>query len=164
MKTLLITFISLAAFAILIATLKHNGILLTYQISVSMPRGFYLIFPAKNIHRGDIVVFAPPPPIIEFLKQHEWAPSNGHLMKIVVATAGDNICKRSGAVWINEKRFAPVYDYYAPKRLLPNTPFCETLSNHHYLLMSTLVPHSFDGRYFGPVDENAIIGKAKRIL
>ena len=45
-------------------------------------------------------------------------------------------------------------------RTMPWWEGCEGLLPGRYFLLMDHVPASFDGRYFGPVDEADIIGKA----
>lgn len=143
-----------------VAELQQKGYGITYQVTSSMPKGLYLITPAKNLSRGDIVLFKPPNKVLSFLVKHKWLPHSGLMMKYVIATPHDYVCQKQGWIFINHKKIAPVYKEYAIGKKLANTHFCSKLTTQQYLLMSTRNKHSFDGRYFGPVNKNRIIGKA----
>lgn len=143
--------------------IRYFGYGVSYQVSPSMPEGFYFIEPAKNLKRNDIVIFYPPKNIKKFLLEHHWIPHDGLLMKYVVGVPGDWVCKKGNVIWINHKRIANVYRFYATNKLLPNWKFCVTLKHNQFLLMSTRVERSFDGRYFGPTSRQYIIGKAIKI-
>jgi type IV secretory pathway protease TraF len=138
--------------------IKKAGFGLTYQVTPSMPQGFYFIKPIKDIKRGDIVIFSPPPIALTFLLKNHLIPQNGLLMKYVFALPGDKTCKHDKAIWINSHNIAPVYQL----KDLPNKKFCQVLKNNEYLLMSIKVQRSFDGRYFGPVNKKNIIGRGER--
>lgn len=140
-------------------TLKFLGYGVVYQVTPSMPEGFYWRMPPKHLHRNDIVIFYPPSSILLFMHQHHLVPKDGWVMKYILGVPGDFVCKKQGYVWINQYKIARVQQYYQPGRKLPNTPFCRRLGTQEYLLMSTKVVHSFDGRYFGPVKKQHIIGE-----
>ncbi len=163
-KTLWITSILLAIIVATALILKKLGYSIVYQGSASMPKGFYLVSPVRQLNKGDIVVFNPPESTAQFLWKRHWLPEGASMMKHVAAIPGDRVCKSKGAIWINEKRFAQVYRFYKPGKLLPSLSFCEKLGKDEYLLMSTDIAHSFDGRYFGSVKRNEIKGKARLLL
>jgi len=144
--------------------LKSEGYGISYQVSPSMPEGFYLLLPAHHLKRHDVVIFYPPEKIKRFLLQHHWVPDDGLLMKYIFAVPGDRVCKKNQAIFINDKRIASVYRFYAPNKLLPNLKFCATLKNRQYLLMSTRSARSFDGRYFGPIEKKNIKSRAIKLF
>lgn len=143
--------------------IKKLGYGVTYQSSSSMPKGFYFVEPVKQIHRLDRVLFYPPEKFLKFAKYHHWIPHGGLLMKYVMAMPGDMVCKKNGFFWIRHRKIGKVYRYYAPQKLLPSRPFCGILKNNQYLLVSTKNPHSFDSRYFGPIDRQSIIGTCRKV-
>lgn len=149
---------------ILFISLIHSeGYGFTYQVSRSMPRGFYFIKPVHRLRHGDIVIFHPPTLALTFLIQKGLVPENGILMKNVMGIPGDYVCKKNHRIWINHRYIAPVYIHGLNQEYLPSKPFCQTLTKNQYLLMSTYISRSFDGRYFGPVSKSRIIGKAIKV-
>lgn len=156
----IIPFLFLISLAVSIKIIRELGYGITYQATPSMPKGFYLIEPAKTIKKGDIVIFRPPKSTLNFLLKHKWIPNSGLLMKHIVAVFGDKVVEQKGTIWINNQKTGPVYKYYAPGKILPNSNFQGVLQPHQYLLMSTRIKRSFDGRYFGPVSGKDIVGKA----
>jgi len=165
------TFFYILAAILLLVILQHNlirlkkrGFLLTYQVTASMPKGFYFIKPGKYFRRKDIVLFKPPKKFLHFLLQKKWLPKNGLMLKYVVGIPGDYVCQNKKWIYINNHKFAPIYQEYKPGKKLPNNHFCGKLKKHQYLLMSTKVKDSFDGRYFGPVNDDRIIGRAKYLF
>ena len=143
---------------------KNAGYLLTYQVTTSMPKGFYLVSPNKRFHRGDIVLFKPPKKTLVFLLQKKWLPKSGLMLKYVIGVPGDYVYQNKKWIYINHHQIAPIFYQYAPGKKLPNNHFCGKLAQHQYLLMSSRLKRSFDGRYFGPVDDNKIIGVAKHLF
>jgi len=163
-KIIIVPLLLLATIYFCAALIKKTGYGLTYQISASMPRGFYLIKPAEKIKRGDIIVFYPPKKIATFLLQHKWIAPDKLLMKHVAAITGDYVCKHNATIFINHKKVAHITHYYAPGKPLPSKPFCTTLKKNQYLALSTKIKRSFDGRYFGPIDKKTIVGKAVKLF
>ncbi|MEK6731151.1 MAG: signal peptidase I [Pseudomonadota bacterium] len=163
-KILWIILILLAVIAVTALILKELGYSIVYQGSASMAKGFYWVSPIGQLNKGDIVVFNPPEATAKFLWKRHWLPEGASMMKHVEAVPGDMVCKSKGAIWINEKRFAQVYRFYKLGKRLPSLSFCEKLGADEYLLMSTDIARSFDGRYFGPVKKGDIKGKAKLLI
>lgn len=158
---LLITFSILTmVFISFIVSMKKRGFTITYQITSSMPKGFYLVVPVKELHRSDIVVFRPKESTLAFLQERHWVPSTGWMMKYVMAIPGDAVCTYDHMLWINQKRIGRIYEHDSSGRLLPSQFFCGKLEGHKYLLISTRIDQSFDSRYFGPIDKKCIKGKA----
>lgn len=163
LKYFLIIFIGFFILNFGLNKLKKNGYRITYQVTKSMPKGFYLITPAKSAHRGDIVLFKPPAKTLSFLLKKKWLPDDGLMLKYVFAVPGDYVYQNKGWIYINHHRIAPIYREYKPGKKLPNNRFCGKLTKHQYLLMSNKVKRSFDGRYFGPIWDKKIIGVAKHL-
>jgi conjugative transfer signal peptidase TraF len=160
---ILMLLIGLIALQYGLTYIKNAGYLLTYQVTTSMPKGFYLVTPSKHFHRGDIVLFRPPKKFMAFMLQKKWLPKSGLMLKYVIGVPGDYICQNKKWIYINHRQVAPIFYEYAPGKKLPNSHFCGKLAQHQYLLMSTRLKRSFDGRYFGPVSDDKIIGIAKRL-
>jgi conjugative transfer signal peptidase TraF len=166
LKKFLPLFLALTSIFVLfcvVTRLQHVGYAFTYQVSDSVPRGFYLLLPPRFLQRGDLVTFFPPENTEQFLQDKHWVPRSGVLMKYIAALPGDEVCNQNGELLINHVAVAPIYQFYAPEKELPQTPFCGKLLNQQYLLVSTKIARSFDGRYFGPVSERNILHKAVRI-
>lgn len=156
-------FFIMALLLVLLIGIKKIGWGIVYQPTPSMPIGFYVVFPAKQFQRNDTVVFQPPEAFRQFLRIHHWAPDNGYLMKYVVGVPEDFVCNRYGILTVNDKKIANLYRFYEKSRPLPKKNFCQRLKKDQYLLMNPKVPRSFDGRYFGPINQKAILGKAWKI-
>jgi len=163
LKKLLPLFLSLifiALLALTVSIIKSAGFHMTYSATKSMPRGLYLIAPTKKIARYDIVELIPPPIALDFIKKNHWAPQSGSIIKYVFAIPNDHVCIHHQAIWINNKKIGRVYKFYAPNKLLPQTKICGKLKANQYLLLSTESERSFDGRYFGLVSSQEILGHA----
>lgn len=160
LRPITIVLVVILTLQLMVLTLKKSGYGITYTKSSSMPQGWYLVVPAKNLQRNDIVVFLPPKNTRDFLSQQHWGPKNNLLLKYVMGLPGNLACKYNHYLWINQQKIAPLLVFYAPHKKLPQNNFCRQLTNDEYLLLSTKITRSFDGRYFGPVKRENIMGKA----
>ncbi len=142
-----------------IARLKNFGYHFIYSFTASMPRGLYLVIPAKNFRHHDIVEFTPPSTALNFLEQRQ-LPSNISLIKYVFAKKGDFVCTHHDTLLINGKKIASIYSTDDKNNPLPRFIICDRIRGDQYLLLSTKSSRSFDGRYFGLVSTQHIRGRA----
>lgn len=77
---------------------------------------------------------------------------------------GDQVCVSNWAILINGKKIGKVYKFYAKDQPLPQTRMCGKLKEDQYLLLSTKNERSFDGRYFGIISSDRILGRAVPIF
>lgn len=162
-RSLFLALFFIGIVAAVVSILARLGYGITYVVSQSMPSGFYVIVPPQQINRYDIVQFRPPETTVKFLQEHHWGSPNGLLLKYVYGMPRDFVCNKDGELWINAKKVAPIYVYYAPGQKLPLKNFCAKLGDDEYLLLSKRVARSFDGRYFGPVKRGSIRGLGVRL-
>ncbi len=161
---LFLSLVFIGILALMVNLLKNTGYHLTFSVTKSMPRGLYLVIPAKKIVRYDIVEFIPPSAALDFIREKLWVPQSGTIIKYVFAIADDHVCIRNQAIFINSQKIGTVYKTYAPNKLLPQTKICGKLKENQYLLLSTESERSFDGRYFGLVSSQNILGRAIPII
>lgn len=154
---ILVPIISIAIAAIVLHWLGYG---VTYQVSASMPKGFYLVRPVSRLYRGEVVLFKPPVAIQRFLIRHHWLPDSGVMMKHIAAMPGDFVCYHHARLITNHQTVLPIMQFYAPSKRLPHYHFCGRLGANQYLLISRRVARSFDGRYFGPTYRDQILSTA----
>ena len=133
--------------------------LLIYNASASAPIGLYRVLPADPIRRGDLVLAHTPPSALGLAAERGYLPESVPLVKRVAAMVGDAVCARDHTISIDGRRVADQLAADAEGRPLPAWAGCRTLGPDEIFLLMADVPDSFDGRYFGPVPTNAIIGK-----
>jgi conjugative transfer signal peptidase TraF len=142
--------------AAIAAGLRYNG-------TRSFPVGLYLAT-HKRPEKGDLVFVDPPAlPIIELARSRGYlnvacSPA-GHLMKRVVATAGDRVTIDSAGVEVNGIRLvnsAPLPCDRVGRPLEPYGLKDRILGPDEVLLMSDYNSTSFDSRYFGPLQATTI--------
>jgi signal peptidase I len=111
-----------------------------------------LSYKLHDVHRGDVVVFERPP-----------GASTGEdgeikdLIKRVIAVGGDTIEAREGYVYVNGERIDE--DYLEPGTPTDNLPL-KTIPDGRVFVMGDNRTNSEDSRVFGPIDEDAIVGRA----
>lgn len=156
----------LAAAAVSVAGLlaASTGILpvkLVYNASNSAPAGFYWL-DRQPVRRGDFVLVRVPEQVRELAMRRRYLPSDIPLIKRVTGAAGDEICRRGKVVSINGKPTATALKFDQHGRRMPQWRGCVRLNDGQVFLLQEH-PHSFDGRYFGPVSDELIIGRAARL-
>lgn len=127
----------------------------------SLPRGLYLRQADAPPARGDVVAASQPEharPYLAVLGVPEDLP----LIKRVGAVPGDHICA-DGRHLILPFRTVPVGGYDRSGRPLPVWTGCRTLAPGEVLLLGDSAT-SFDGRYFGPVTRDQLLGRYRIVL
>jgi len=140
--------------------LQAAGWSLSLQVTDSMPKGLYLIRPAAAFERGDIVLLDPPVAVAPLMVGRGWLGADMKLLKPIAATAPDEVCLRDREVFVNGRALAPVFAVDRSGRPLPRLELCRRLVPGEVFLLSTRTPYSFDSRYFGPVADSALAGRA----
>lgn len=132
---------------------------LVWNASASAPIGFWRIDPGARLHDDDMVLVHTPGSVRQLAAKRHYLPANVPLLKRVVARDGSKVCALGPAIFIDGRLVAMRKKVDRQGRPLPSWHGCERLRQGRlFLLMDH--PDSFDGRYFGPVDEASVIGKA----
>lgn len=171
----------LVVFAVVVAVLVRTFVAQAYFIPspsmvpelkvndrVVVSRLAYHLHP---IHRGDIVVFKAPPgvgstyhagnPIVAFA--HDLGDGLGVtedqtvLIKRVIGLPGDTVEARGGHVYVDGDLLV---EPYLPKGTTTSDFGPVTVPPGHLWLMGDNRGDSEDSRYFGPVPESSVIGRA----
>jgi signal peptidase I len=123
------------------------------QLIPGLPYGQYL-FRLEPIHRDDVIVFVfPPDPTKDFIKR-------------VIGLPGDTIQIKNGHVWLNGSRMNDPHAHYEVadnerSLISPRDNFGPvTVPPDHIFVMGDNRDRSYDSRFWGFVDENAVEGRA----
>jgi signal peptidase I len=111
-----------------------------------------LSYKFHDVNRGDVVVFERPPGAS--------TGQNGEikdLIKRVIAVGGDSIEAKEGTVFVNGDQIDE--NYLEPGTPTDNLPFT-TIPEGQVFVMGDNRTNSEDSRIFGPINEDAIVGRA----
>jgi signal peptidase I len=115
-----------------------------------------LSYDLHDVHRGDLVVFERP--------EGETDESVKDLIKRVVGLPGDKIVIKNNSVYVNGEQLD---EGYLPDGTLTKQGrlSCEdanpcAVPDDSIWVMGDNREHSYDSRYFGPIRENTIVGRA----
>ncbi|MEE4450523.1 S26 family signal peptidase [Novosphingobium resinovorum] len=130
-----------------------------WNASASAPIGLWRIHPGARIRTGDMVLARTPEHVRQLAATRHYLPANVPLLKRVAARDGDEVCALGQEIFVNGRWIGERHIADRQGRPLPWWSGCELLRGGRLFLLMDM-PESFDGRYFGPVDETAVIGKA----
>lgn len=128
-----------------------------------------LSYRLHDVNRGDVVVFERP-------KNEQGAGSIKDLIKRVVGVGGDKVSIRDGAVYVNDRKLdesyvqglQTLYDgaCTSPEVNLDGLATQDgwTVPEGHLFVMGDNRTNSHDGRCFGPIDEDLVVGRAFVII
>lgn len=132
---------------------------LLWNASASAPMGLWRVAPGTPVGRGDMVVARLAEPWRSLAARRHYLPANVPLLKRVAAEPGDRICAFEAWIFVEGRIAATRLRADRAGRPLPWWHGCRTLDGGTMLLLMH-DPASFDGRYFGPTERSAIVGKA----
>jgi conjugative transfer signal peptidase TraF len=133
---------------------------LIWNASASVPVGLYRVEQVDRIGVSDIAVVMPPKALADLLAQREYLPNGVPLLKHVLALGGATVCRQGNAIIVRGATFGHARERDSRGRPLPVWQGCHVIAGDEVFLMNWLAPDSFDGRYFGPLPLNSIIGRA----
>ncbi len=133
---------------------------LLWNASASAPVGLYVIRPSDHFEVPDLVAIAPPSPLAHMLDQRGYLPLGVPLLKRIVALPGQQVCRHGAAVTVEGTKMAEAREQDRAGRALPVWRGCQRIADGEVFLLNWQHPDSLDGRYFGPLPRNAVIGRA----
>jgi conjugative transfer signal peptidase TraF len=149
-----------ATIGVAVASLVSLPLRLVWNASASVPIGFYLIDPPRDLRVGDLVAVMPPKPLADFMVERGYIGRGVPLLKHVAALPGQKVCRTGNAITVDDVRFGDALDHDRRGRPLPVWQGCRKVADGDIFLMNVSVADSLDGRYFGPIAANAVIGQA----
>jgi conjugative transfer signal peptidase TraF len=125
--------------------------------SPSEPPGLYLRAqgPARA---GAIIAFRTPAAAFPYADRHMPYLHQRPLLKAVAAIAGDEVCTHGDTLAINGIARAAIQTRDQEGGVLPHWSGCRSLRADELFVFSARVPNSFDSRYYGPVNQRAVLG------
>ncbi len=131
---------------------------LVYNGSKSSRVGFYWI-DNQPAELGDFVLMEVPNSMRKLIESRRYLPPNVPLIKRIVAVEGDEVCRKRSNILVNGSGMGVAKPEDILGRHLPVWKGCEVLTKEQIFVLQ-FHPDSFDGRYFGPVNRDLIIGRA----
>jgi len=128
--------------------------------TASVPVGLYRIQSTVPIHVGDIVAIRLPEREATLLATRGYLPFGVPLLKPVAALAGQSVCRIGVHVTIDGKAVGDAKTVDHRGRKLPVWQGCQHLGPGQVFVMNAAVPTSLDGRYFGVLPMETVIGRA----
>ena len=155
----------IAGFCVAVALALAHAAGLRLNTSRSIPLGLYKMS-HDPIEKGVYVLFCPPErPEFDLAKERGYIGAGfcpggyGNMMKKVLATHDDVVSVTDEGITINGTLTPASQPFEADSmgRLLPRFRVTDyVLAPSELLLMSDTNSHSYDARYFGPVDQDHI--------
>ncbi|BCI65724.1 S26 family signal peptidase [Acetobacter aceti] len=128
--------------------------------TASVPVGLYRIQPTVPIRVGDIVALRLPVREATLLATRGYLPLGVPLLKPVAALAGQSVCRDGVHVTVDGKAVGDAKTVDHRGRKLPLWQGCQRLGPGLVFVMNAAVPTSLDGRYFGVLPTDSVIGRA----
>ncbi len=131
---------------------------LLWNTTASAPIGLYRVRPARGLRVGDWVAVWPPRAVRGLFAARNYLPPGVPLVKQVAAQAPSNVCRTGNQVTVDGRpvAIARVRDRWG--RNLPVWNGCHALGGRDIFVLNA-DPASLDGRYFGPVSSNLVVGR-----
>jgi conjugative transfer signal peptidase TraF len=146
--------------ALVWAVAARPAVRIVYNASDSAPRGLYTVSPSTALHVGDYVVARLPEATASFAATRGYLPRSVPVLKQIAALAGQQVCVRSGSVYVDETAVARTQNEDGRHRPLTPWQACRLLVDGEIFLLNTANPASYDSRYFGPLDVSFVLGRA----
>lgn len=157
-RTLLLSSIALALIGAS-AAVRTDPVLL-WNPSPSVPVGFYIVTPIDTLEVGALVAVWPPGALETWLVDNRYVGRGTPLLKRIAALPGAEVCREGSAIQIDGEAVAEARERDRLDRPLPVWTGCRVLADGEIFFLNAREPASLDGRYFGPLDDEVIIGRA----
>ncbi len=158
MKTLALTLLACGALAS--TFFVHREPLFVWNASASVPIGLYAVRPIGALTVTDLVVARPPEPLAKWLDERRYLPMGAPLIKRVAGLPGQKICRDDLEISVDGIVMAQALENDHLDQPLPVWRGCFVLLPGEIFLLIWDEPASLDGRYFGGLPVEAVVGRA----
>lgn len=136
----------------------HGAPRVVWNATSSVDIGLYWISRRSPV-TGDIAAVRLPTAVAELAHARGYLPRGALLLKPVVASGGNRVCRWGSHILINGRLRAIAADRDRAGRPLPAWRDCRTLQPGDVFVLSPK-PESFDSRYFGLLTRDDTVGRA----
>jgi conjugative transfer signal peptidase TraF len=150
----------LAASGVLCPVLTTVPAKFVWNASASVPIGFYRIDFGGPFLVSDLVAVDPPDLLATFLAERAYLPKGVLLLKRILAVSGQTVCRNKLTISVDGGVVGEALERDRAGRDLPDWQGCRRIPVGAVFLMNRQVQDSLDGRYFGLVSTDHIIGRA----
>ncbi len=161
-RRVLLAVISAAAIVALTIPVTGSSAQFVWNLSPSAPRGLYRI-ERGGWSVGDRVAVLPSDNLGVDLAARGVLPNGKLLIKRVVASTEDRVCRQQLEVRINDRVVAQAKPMGSNGSRLPSWQGCTTLADGQVFLLGDTA-ESYDGRYFGITYATNILGRAVDVV
>lgn len=133
---------------------------LVLNTTASAPLGFYWLTEEAPVV-GDLVLVRPPPELARWLAVRGYLPLNVPLIKHVAAVDGQHVCARGEVVAMDGRAVGKILKRDMVGRPLGAAGTCRRLGEGEVFLLNPAAPRSLDGRYFGPLSRDCVVGRLR---
>jgi conjugative transfer signal peptidase TraF len=151
---------SFAAVAVGMSTVIQSTPRIVWNASASVPTGLYAVRPAGVLHISETVLVRPPEELASFLDKRRYLPIGVPMLKRIAALPGQVVCRFHRVISVDSVPIGDALEEDRSGRPLPTWQGCLVVAQDQVFLMNRRSEASFDGRYFGPLPANAIVGRA----
>jgi conjugative transfer signal peptidase TraF len=155
-----LTVTALAAMGVAVAAFVPSPNKLIWNASVSAPMGFYTIEVAERIAVPELVAVMPPERLATFIVERGYVGRGVPLLKRVLGLPGQEVCRTGRTITVDTVEMGEALERDSLGRELPVWQGCRVVGDDQLFLMNWEVRDSLDGRYFGPIPANSVIGRA----
>jgi len=133
---------------------------LIWNASASVPVGLYVVRVSNPPSLGDLVAVRLPEDLSSWVVERGYVGADTLLLKRVAAVSGMTVCRDGVDIAIDGTVVAQAASDDRHGRPLPPWTGCVTLGSDEVFLRVAGVADSLDGRYFGPLSADTILGRA----
>ncbi len=151
---------ALAVIGIAAASAVETPTKLIWNATASAPVGFYTVEPADQIGVPELVAVMPPEPLAAFMVERGYVARGVPLLKRVLGLPGQRVCRLRSTVMVDGVEMGEALERDSLGRDLPVWQGCRVIGDRELFLMNWDVRDSLDGRYFGPIPADSVIGRA----
>lgn len=142
----------------------HVSPKLIWNASASAPIGLYAVASDDDFSVGDLVVVDPPKRLASYLDERGYLPEGVPLLKHIAALPGQRFCRAGDTVTVDNVIVAQAKPHDRFGRDLPIWQGCHIVAGAELFLLNRNHSDSLDGRYFGALPADAVIGRAVPVL
>ncbi|WP_375551396.1 S26 family signal peptidase [Rhodophyticola porphyridii] len=133
---------------------------LIWNVTPSAPVGLYRVDPKAQPELHDLVALDAPEALESLLAERGYLPPNIPLLKHVVGLPGQIVCRVGRTITVDGAVMGMAQEHDSFGRPMPVWQGCQRIAADDIFLMNPAVETSLDGRYFGPMPVQSIIGRA----